>query len=926
MLRKYLLFVTFLLANLANAELWPIWSWMPNDPTRSQNNYARNTVTDAAGNHYVVVANGSSDTSRPQYLAKLAPGGNIMWAKRIVGLDVLDDPWSGIIDLQPDNHGQLIVISRGGARRYTMETGQQTGAFLSPSMNTNPYRVTSTGTLLTYRSHPVLGPQVTSYDFTSGTQDIWFIVTSDVAWDYTVAAFADDDRLYRWTINSTNNGAEIHVGAYDLGARTCRWNTTSQLTAPSSLSQSTCALVNRNLVFWNGQSNLRMLLIDPTGSLAWSKVFTDHYFTDLLWFVPISDNMFDAVDGKHVRTLRSTDGYLLGDHTYSVQYTPDWYQATQYHLAFGTYSGYNTDVFERTTSSHVLNVPNATQSESGSAISKTLYSDRLVVSGFLSPNSQPNNVEGNLQVYRLSDGANIESSRYRLPALAAFSYTMLATSRDAASVIRLNVTGSDGSLSRFRIISPQGHAIYESENFSAGATTIAAWAGQRVFAVSVYDPVTLIVTTRIIDGSTGVLRWSDAFSSSNALGALAATEASGRLVLGYGTKYRVLDMASGALLQTIVTDATLSCRSLYIDPNGDFYAMHGAGELRKYLSNHSLRWQAVLTGGSTTDIAALTVAPDGFVVAIYKEGNGYTALRRVNATSGALGTVGRVSDATIYFITLQDNLKVLLTGRKTSGSRRCVLRYDTNSVARQWEYVENVDSTGFIAIGVDDGDQVGILVRTNPFSYYRLWSATGTLASATVNIERPASTSFGGTEPLGFLLSPRHPVVYRSTDSEVPSQNYVKAYADTLHIHPSELQVVLGEENGGGLGSLGNSDGQRLELLNDSFYDQVELVVRAVGTVPFHINARVRVEAYATRGGVAQVVWIGNSDGTTWTLLGSETASTSDSVREYPVPETVNLNGVNSLRARLAWRPINDDSPSQDGWLVGIDEFQWLLD
>lgn len=154
----------------------------------------------------------------------------------------------------------------------------------------------------------------------------------------------------------------------------------------------------------------------------------------------------------------------------------------------------------------------------------------------------------------------------------------------------------------------------------------------------------------------------------------------------------------------------------------------------------------------------------------------------------------------------------------------------------------------------------------------------------------------------------------------------VNVQAATTRTFPaSSYTVVAGEEFSGDLNSLKTSDDIRLCLFNDADSLQATLELSGKSAVKRLSSIRVRVEASVARPGVSQTLSAFRYSDSSWQVIGGVTAAVTDSVNESTIStNTMNYtDGLGNLKVRLAFAPINDEDPAQDGWLHEVDQLVW---
>lgn len=130
--------------------------------------------------------------------------------------------------------------------------------------------------------------------------------------------------------------------------------------------------------------------------------------------------------------------------------------------------------------------------------------------------------------------------------------------------------------------------------------------------------------------------------------------------------------------------------------------------------------------------------------------------------------------------------------------------------------------------------------------------------------------------------------------------------------------VTTGELFTGSVASLQASDDDKLSIFNDPFSLVATITASGVTTVLNPANVTVGLEASADRGGLSQSIALFNYNTNTFQVLDGSVATGSDSNRSV----TANSNFVDArglVQARISWAPINDEDPSQDGWLHNVD-------
>lgn len=145
---------------------------------------------------------------------------------------------------------------------------------------------------------------------------------------------------------------------------------------------------------------------------------------------------------------------------------------------------------------------------------------------------------------------------------------------------------------------------------------------------------------------------------------------------------------------------------------------------------------------------------------------------------------------------------------------------------------------------------------------------------------------------------------------------------------PTSFLVTTGEHFEGDLSSLAASDDSRLTLFNSpaTFVARIEIGGTTTTTSGVSHYA-VSWETSVARLGLIETLEIRNYAQNTWTLINGSVASLTDRRTEFTVSTTPAnfVSGAGAVRCRLKWEPINDEDPSQDGWLHSIDQVEWTI-
>lgn len=147
-------------------------------------------------------------------------------------------------------------------------------------------------------------------------------------------------------------------------------------------------------------------------------------------------------------------------------------------------------------------------------------------------------------------------------------------------------------------------------------------------------------------------------------------------------------------------------------------------------------------------------------------------------------------------------------------------------------------------------------------------------------------------------------------------------------VQPIGFLVAQGFELNGGLAELLSADDQRLEMFNDETALACEVEVWGTSPVAAAGQVNVTVEMSVGRPGLSYALFARNYQTNAWTILGGGVATLQDE----RVTKTISTNASNYIqsgslqtRVRLLWTVLNDEDPTQDGWLHSLDEVSWLI-
>lgn len=163
-------------------------------------------------------------------------------------------------------------------------------------------------------------------------------------------------------------------------------------------------------------------------------------------------------------------------------------------------------------------------------------------------------------------------------------------------------------------------------------------------------------------------------------------------------------------------------------------------------------------------------------------------------------------------------------------------------------------------------------------------------------------------------------VIYSATSVKVRIKDGIRVNADSY-------LVTIGEEFQGNLNSLFTTDNNSLSLFPDPVSQFAQIEITGTATVSTPIAIRFSFEGRVERLGIAQATQMFNYTNNNWVFIDSRVGTTQDSAFDSNIgvnaPQFVGPAGI--IKARVTWQPINDEDPTQDGWLHAIDVATWTL-
>ncbi|HMS55828.1 MAG TPA: hypothetical protein PKA27_10540 [Fimbriimonadaceae bacterium] len=148
-------------------------------------------------------------------------------------------------------------------------------------------------------------------------------------------------------------------------------------------------------------------------------------------------------------------------------------------------------------------------------------------------------------------------------------------------------------------------------------------------------------------------------------------------------------------------------------------------------------------------------------------------------------------------------------------------------------------------------------------------------------------------------------------------------------IFPTSVIVFQGSGFQGTEEDMAASDNRYFSAFNDEVNMECAVVALSVSPVTSPVEFTLGVEANAQRRGLAQSVSLFNYQTSQFVQIDGTAASTADQVRTSRVT-TQPSRFINQLTRQVAvqikWQPINDEDPSQDGWLHNVDQVYWSIE
>lgn len=142
-------------------------------------------------------------------------------------------------------------------------------------------------------------------------------------------------------------------------------------------------------------------------------------------------------------------------------------------------------------------------------------------------------------------------------------------------------------------------------------------------------------------------------------------------------------------------------------------------------------------------------------------------------------------------------------------------------------------------------------------------------------------------------------------------------------VNASTINVLQGEAFEGDTTSVMYSDNSYFALFNDATNLQAEVEFVGSTTASGLTGMRFEVETNVARPGLAQEVYVYNFSSSTYQLMAGSSATGTDRSTGRMYLAGTQFIDAGMLKSKVRWAPINDEDPSQDGWLHNVDVARW---
>lgn len=265
------------------------------------------------------------------------------------------------------------------------------------------------------------------------------------------------------------------------------------------------------------------------------------------------------------------------------------------------------------------------------------------------------------------------------------------------------------------------------------------------------------------------------------------------------------------------------------------------------------------------------------------------------------------------------SVNMTFTGTKVSATR---VRWDTNTLVNQ---CITVDLNG---------------VPTNVLIYRIVGRLTADAATIppffdsvcgrgyNVGLDDTASNSDSYFNVEAYALCIRN--IFTRVDFQMRDMDYIGfGGLPKGDVRPLSYAVTEGEEFEGGLSNLYVSDDARMSAFSSP--ETLVTVVEFAADLPQATLSRIDFtqESKVDRPGLSRSVSLFNVQTSAWNVVSGGTAALVDVTTTSSITSDtgryVDAN-TRQTKARVAWAPINDEDPSQDGWLHSVDLVRWTVE
>ncbi len=148
----------------------------------------------------------------------------------------------------------------------------------------------------------------------------------------------------------------------------------------------------------------------------------------------------------------------------------------------------------------------------------------------------------------------------------------------------------------------------------------------------------------------------------------------------------------------------------------------------------------------------------------------------------------------------------------------------------------------------------------------------------------------------------------------------------TTRTFPAKTFTLLaGSQLGGNLTSLGVSDNNYLQVINDPTTLDAGVEFSGISAIKRLSELKVMFEGAAGRPSLSQILEVRKFSSNSWQSVDSRVAPTDDTPIEVRLTTNASsyVGSDGTVRFRVRWATINDDDPAQDGWPLRTDRAAW---